>query len=117
MKETKEALNEALTNLAVLRENKGDLGEEARFPSYRYYEGQKFGLQLGIYEFKEYKKWIAKIIEERLSIAYKTRNHYMKDNIKSEKWESIIIILEGLYKEITDKDYKFAVYTEGVKDE
>lgn len=60
-------------------------------------------------------KDIAKVIEKRLSICYKTRNHYLKNKIKSEKWESIIIILEGLYKEITHKDYNFTNQKDSVE--
>ena len=49
---------------------------------------------------------VVRVIEERLSICYKTRDHYLADVIKSEKWQSIIIILEGLYKEITGRNFK-----------
>lgn len=60
---------------------------------------------------KDIKK-VIELIKQRLSIAYKTRNHYLKDNIKSEKWESIIIILEGLYKEITGEEFAISELSE-----
>lgn len=67
MNKIKETLNEALTSLAILRENKGDLGESARFTLYRYFEGQKLGLQLAICEMQDIKKKARQLLDDTMS--------------------------------------------------
>ena len=48
-----ERLNQVLEDMKILRENKGHLEEDCRFSTYRYLDGQKFGLEVGLLELKE----------------------------------------------------------------
>ncbi len=83
MKKTKEALSVVEEHLSTLRENKGKLDKTARFSAYRYFEGQKLGLELALRNMEE------------LIIRVKERLHQGDNICGSNVFEDIDKIVNG----------------------